>query len=587
MQVGLTATPHSPRVGSMGFFIALVVGFFVLMSPVLAQRTARSASTSKPSRPVIDASKPSSGHRLEIFDAKEHPRTTEELFRNSESGRVSADLTSEQQQYFHEIQALVKRYRQILRSDLSSFRDTFSGRQNRIIEPLPAPSPGTRLRMPIDEMFKNYDPRDGYELKKRGTFFHVVAQPMPRSSEVLGLGVSLYNRGLFTAAKDMFQLELSRYFLDLALAKAEWQRRHRAPPKEDEIGRPASTRTGVIAFHWLQRTAARSAAAEMGPNVVVVQRLSGTLKPLPDKPSDPKASTQVFHFSNAAGSIDFELGVRSRAELLSKIATVGGPRLHEFAGTIVISHEAAASGADFRVAFPKGFVVFDPSLADAVNGMKKLAGSTPTSAGNSSVAILLPRDDQQQRLMGLEAWGPSLRVDAWQETTAWTKRTRWGAIVTWKSNGLRPLRWIRDFWNAGTERENLVKALENSEHVLILFAHGTRAWIALPDGTKLTVEEVRALNLKHQPLVLLLSCEGAQPAPSEASISFAEALKVAGAAAVYGAEQKLFVRDALAIAEQFATERARGGVSLLEILRRVDTRQREVGATNLRLKVEP
>jgi hypothetical protein len=87
--------------------------------------------------------------------------------------------------------------------------------------------------------------------------------------------------------------------------------------------------------------------------------------------------------------------------------------------------------------------------------------------------------------------------------------------------------------------------------------------------------------------VLLLSCEGAQPSqPSETTQSFAEALKSAGAAAVYGAEEKLDVRVALSIADRFVESKARGA-SAMENLRRIDQEQGKIGATRMRLKVEP
>ena len=85
--------------------------------------------------------------------------------------------------------------------------------------------------------------------------------------------------------------------------------------------------------------------------------------------------------------------------------------------------------------------------------------------------------------------------------------------------------------------------------------------------------------------MLLLSCEGARSELSAATQSFAEALKEAGAAAVYGAEEKLDVHTALSIADKFAERRAKAN-STLDVIRGIDEEQRRVGGRRMRLKVE-
>ena len=99
------------------------------------------------------------------------------------------------------------------------------------------------------------------------------------------------------------------------------------------------------------------------------------------------------------------------------------------------------------------------------------------------------------------------------------------------------------------------------------------------------MEEVRRLKLVNQPSVLLLSCEGTQPgSQSETTASFADALKAAGAAAVYGSTEKLDVRDALSIADRYKEQRGQG-LSPLDGIRNIDQQQRKFKAPRMRLKV--
>ena len=298
----------------------------------------------------------------------------------------------------------------------------------------------------------------------------------------------------------------------------------------------------------LRRTRARGAAVSMGGAVIVVERLDGD-GTLPEHAPAATAfeklaasrsklgrrfGENVFHIASAGGTLDFEMGVVYESRAAIKAVNVLVEKKHNsFEGTVVVSAEAARSGIDFDKAFPRAFVVYDPGLAEAVAGMVGSRKPPPRQSA-ATVAILLPRTATQQHTMGLDSWTQGQRTEAWLFVTAWARTAHVGAVVTWQRNGFNPLTAIRRMWTKLTDRELVIKALLESQSVLILFAHGTRRYIALPDGTRLTVDEVRNLKLTRQPVVLLLSCEGAKPEPSEATQSFSEALKAAGAAAVFG-----------------------------------------------------
>ena len=229
----------------------------------------------------------------------------------------------------------------------------------------------------------------------------------------------------------------------------------------------------------LRRTRARGAAVSMGGAVIVVERLDGD-GTLPEHAPAATAfeklaasrsklgrrfGENVFHIASAGGTLDFEMGVVTRAELQSKLSMLGAKKHNSFEGTVVVSAEAARSGIDFDKAFPRAFVVYDPGVAEAVAGMVVLRKPPPRQSA-ATVAILLPRTATQQHTMGLDSWTQGQRTEAWRSVTAWARTAHVGAVVTWQRDGFNPLTAIRRMWTKLTDRELVIKALLESQSVL-------------------------------------------------------------------------------------------------------------------------
>lgn len=447
-----------------------------------------------------------------------------------------------------------------------------------------------------------------------------AALPDPATSELLEYGEALYRAGNFTDAAETFLLGWNRLRIHRMASIGELVSPLTAKrTNRQDLGVLSDSTESALAVErlqafsarsrwyslyggeamstrvWFNRVRTRQSAAAFGPDVMILERLSFGSAPLPMLPPAsvdsaigvtaklPKRAPirETFHVCTSDGRVDHVLQAATQQELLTELPRIGGSQ--EFAGTVVVSGLAAKAASGFRDAFPRAFVTYDPSLEGARGALERLRTIT-VAPGDTAIALLLPRDAAQQQAMGLSHWNSDTRREAWDAVLSWMREAK-GTVVTWRSNRFRPSALIRRFWNGKTDRDVFLDALDRSPQVLVLFAHGARDHLVMPDGTFVTTEDLRVRHFKAKPIVLLLSCEGAQGAASDTTSSLAESLKEAGATAVWGFEQKVDVRDALMVARRFQ-EAATKKSAALSAMRAIDAERTKIGLPQMRLKVE-
>jgi hypothetical protein len=190
----------------------------------------------------------------------------------------------------------------------------------------------------------------------------------------------------------------------------------------------------------------------------------------------------------------------------------------------------------------------DPDIKEAGGNINELS-KEHFSAKDFAAAILLPRNAEQQNLIGLN-WTPEQRERAWNSSQYFLKNSEISDVITDRVNRGGLLGYAYEKVSLTKVRENIIEALQTKKNILIVFAHGNRERIYLPNGETLSSEEISKLDLsKNKPVVLLFSCEGGKPGEkSGASLSFEEALKKAGAKAVLTFEEKVDASIACIIA---------------------------------------
>ena len=224
---------------------------------------------------------------------------------------------------------------------------------------------------------------------------------------------------------------------------------------------------------------------------------------------------------------------------------------------ILISADAGRSTVadyDFTKVFPMMVVWRDPKLHQAAKDINELCNE-PLSLKDCATAVLFPRNAGQQELLGLN-WSDKDRARAWEGAEIFPKESGISDVVTspWNRRGL--LGWAYEKLTLKPLKEELINTLQTKKGVLIFFSHGDRDGISLLDGTKLTAVDVSNLDLsKNKPVVLIFSCEAAKREEkadkSFASDSIVEALKRAGAKAVFGFEEKVDAAESISDALKF------------------------------------
>jgi hypothetical protein len=237
----------------------------------------------------------------------------------------------------------------------------------------------------------------------------------------------------------------------------------------------------------------------------------------------------------------------------------------------------------FQHEFRDSVIWSDPYIAKASQALAAMRVAT-LKPSDFDLAILLPKNAKQQAAMGLQ-WTDAQRDYAWNAAEYFKSAARDSPVITELAN--RGGIWGLATDALGTEsKKQVMRSLTSKKGVVILFAHGDRDGVYTPEGEKLTVQDVRGLNLhNNQPIVLLLSCEGNAAGASSASSSIAQELKRSGAMAVMSYEQKVDAREASSAGVQFF-ENMRSGKTPLESFR-LTVRSKEVRAgPKLHLKVQ-
>ena len=165
----------------------------------------------------------------------------------------------------------------------------------------------------------------------------------------------------------------------------------------------------------------------------------------------------------------------------------------------------------------------DPYISDAAESLAVLQ-QTKVSPSDFDLAVLVPKNAQQQAAMGLQ-WADAERDHAWQSAEYLKSKSGGASVVTRTVNRTGLAGWVTNLWGTDSKQQ-LLDSLRNRKGVIILFAHGVRDGVYTPEGGKLTVQDVQGLDLHtNRPIVLLLSCEGNERGASPAGPSLAQALK--------------------------------------------------------------
>jgi hypothetical protein len=274
-----------------------------------------------------------------------------------------------------------------------------------------------------------------------------------------------------------------------------------------------------------------------------------------------------FHVFGAGGAVDVLVKADTIRELMRHPDFRGASdRIAKGSDLLLTPSVTSVIGwqATLRDAFPDTVIWSDPYIGEASESLAALEGATITPA-DLNIAILLPKDAKQQAAMNL-GWTESQRDHAWQAAEYLKSNARGASLITQSANRTGLSGWVTDLIGTDSKKE-LMHSLENSKGVLILFAHGDREGIYTPEGQKLTVRDIRGLNLHaNRPVVLLLSCEGGAPAASDASLSLAQELKKSGATAIWSYGQKVDAAEASSTAVKFL-ENIGNGKTLLDSFR--------------------
>ncbi len=298
-----------------------------------------------------------------------------------------------------------------------------------------------------------------------------------------------------------------------------------------------------------------------------------------------ESRASFFHIFGAAGAVDLLLKVDTMRELLddpdfrpAKDQILKGSDLL-LAPSVT---KDSGSQESLRQSFPDATIWTDPYITEASESLSALQQLQLTPK-DFDLAILLPKNAEQQAVMGLN-WTEAQRSRAWLSAEYLKSNARDSPVVTQSVNRTGLWGWVTDLMGTDSKKD-VMHSLENSKGVFILFAHGDREGVYTPEGQKLTVEDVRKLDLhKNRPVVLLLSCEGGRGA-SDASSSLAQELKKSGATAIWSYGQKVDAAEASSVAVKFV-ENIRAGKTLLESFRLLRRDGAVKAGPEVHLKVE-
>lgn len=166
-----------------------------------------------------------------------------------------------------------------------------------------------------------------------------------------------------------------------------------------------------------------------------------------------------------------------------------------------------------------------------------------------SLAMLLPRDDNQKEKLGLHDWSAEDQRRAWESAQHFLDESGIRDVITEKINRGGIIGSFYERFGTPDIHERLLDALVQKKNVLIFMAHGDREHLYAPDGTSVAVRDIERLDLSYnRPTVFLFSCEGGKTGKSDSSPALADALKKAGAGVIWSFEEKLDAGEAMSAA---------------------------------------
>ena len=329
----------------------------------------------------------------------------------------------------------------------------------------------------------------------------------------------------------------------------------------------------------LERLDNLAVATSMPPGTLLLDTLS----------SAAPGGLTVHLVSGHSVLIDQVVQVDSLAGL-SKYVTGGqtAPDLEKIQRIVVTpkARERSGTAFDFAEIFPDKIVWSCPDLEQGARNLKALS-DLKISIPELALALLLPRNAEQQRLLGLDSWTDDNREGAWQASSSFIHESGISDIPTLRANRGGLIGWSFEALGQTRIRENLLESLKSKKGILIFFAHGDRDRLFLPDGDVLTAKDIAGLDLgTNRPVVLLFSCEGGKRgAASETGTSLADALKQAGASAAWTFQEKVDASESVAAARRLL-EQIKSGKTTLDSIESVVLEWQTRRAPRLRLEAE-
>lgn len=303
------------------------------------------------------------------------------------------------------------------------------------------------------------------------------------------------------------------------------------------------------------------------------------------------ASVEVpyrLHVFNSTGDLDVVVSANNIDEAMSSVELKTALASTQAISSVVLVSAASdgpRSGAQAHEMFEDKIVWNSASVHEAAATLKSLQELHPKTE-DFSLAMLLPKNKEQKQKLGLEnMWSTTDQQRTWESARSFVKRSGI-EVITEKVNRDGIFGWVSDLFASNDTQERLFDALMQKKNVLIFIAHGDREHLHSPDGTSIAVADIKKLQLSYnKPTVFLFSCEGGKTDRSDTGPTLADALKDAGASAVWSFAEKLDAGEAMSAAESLLAEVKRGR-SMMDAMTALARTLRKLGGPKVYLRVQ-
>jgi hypothetical protein len=278
------------------------------------------------------------------------------------------------------------------------------------------------------------------------------------------------------------------------------------------------------------------------------------------------------NLQEAVASLEFR-ALKANSPAISAVVVTGAAK------------EALAGPVTMQSLFPGKIVWHTDSTREAAENLAELKAAHP-KIDDFSVAMLLPKNEDQKQKLGLQHWSREDQQRTWESAQNFLDQSGIRDILTERVNRGGVTGWLYDWYGDSKTQERLFEALAQKKNVLIFIAHGDRQHLYSPDGSSIAVSDIQKLQLQgNRPTVFLFSCEGGKAGKSDSGPTLADALKQAGAGSVWSFEEKIDAGEALSAASALLDEVKRGR-SMLDAIQTLALTLRKLGSPRIYLKTQ-